>query len=89
VESVTTGREMARLEKVGRLSLSEIVETINKPEGRKRLAAYLDSRPFPRFSAHPKLPDTFVREDEDGTRTVGRFRRGVFEPSAKKSRAVA
>ncbi len=53
--------------------LSNIIETINQPEGRERLAAYLVSRPFPRFVAHPEKAHTFLREDADGTLTEGKF----------------
>lgn len=89
VESVATGRQMAMLQETGQLPLAEIVATVNQTEGRARLKAYLESRPFPRFTPHPELEGTFVREDQDGTRTVGRFQRGIFEPTIRKRRVVA
>ena len=80
VERVANRTQMERLQARAALPLSEIVATINGPEGRARLQSYLDSRPFPRFAAHPELARTFIREEADGTRIVGRFNRGVFEP---------
>lgn len=88
LEEVTTGQQMASLQQAA-LPLSEIVETVNKPAGRKRLANYLNSRPFPRFSPHPKLANTFVREDANGEKTVGRFKRGVFQAIAKQRKTAA
>jgi hypothetical protein len=85
LERVANRTQIERLQNRATLPLSEIVATINSPSGRERLNSYLNSRPFPRFSAHPELARTFVREDADGTRTVGRFNRGVFEPSVDES----
>jgi hypothetical protein len=78
LEKVANSNQMGRLQKKAALPLSEIIATINRPSGRARLKEYLDSRPFPRFSPHPKLARTFIREDADGTRTIGRFQRGEF-----------
>lgn len=89
LEEVATGQQMAVLQQAGTLPLSEIVETLDKPAGRKRLAEYLSSRPFPRFSPHPKLAGTFVREDADGRKVVGRFKRGAFQPLVKQRKNIA
>jgi hypothetical protein len=80
VERVANRTQIERLQARAAMPLSEIVKTINAPAGRARLQAYLDSRPFPRFSAHPTLPRTFIREEADGRRIAGRFQLGVFEP---------
>jgi hypothetical protein len=80
VERVTNRTQIEGLQQRATLSLSEIVRTINAPEGRARLDAYLHSRPFPRYFAHPVLAQTMIREDADGSRTVGRFNGRVFEP---------
>jgi hypothetical protein len=61
-------------------SLSESIESINQPLGRERLAAYLESRPLPRFVADPVEARVMIREDADGTRTRGRFSDGKFVP---------
>lgn len=46
---------------------------IDTPEGRQRVAEYLQSTPFPHFEAAPGRPGTLIMIQEDGTRTVGRF----------------
>jgi hypothetical protein len=89
------GKEMERLMSGAELdrtrarstarSLSESIESINKPLGRARLAAYLDSRPFPRFAADPVEARVMIREDSDGTRTRGRFSGGKFIPLSPAS----
>ena len=53
--------------------LSEAVATVETPEGRARLRAYLATLPFPHFEAHPEMRGLLVRVEEDGTRTVGKF----------------
>ncbi|RYD69319.1 MAG: hypothetical protein EOP84_28685, partial [Verrucomicrobiaceae bacterium] len=59
VESLLRGREVLALRKTNAVRpLSECLETIDSPEGRQRVADYLDSRPFPHYeaaSAHPGL----------------------------------
>jgi len=68
-------REMTIAEK-----LQHALETINEPEGRARLHAYLMSRPFPRFWAHPIIAQRFIREEADGTRIEGHFEHGIWMP---------
>ncbi len=62
------------------MRLLEILTTVNGPEGRARLQKYLESRPLPRFWAHPTLPRTMILEAEDGTRTAGRVVGRKFVP---------
>ena len=64
--------------------LSELVSTMNGPEGRERLANYLESLPFPHFAAHPTKPGMLIRTEENGQRTIGRFvnRQFVLDESA-------
>jgi len=59
--------------------------------GTKRVAAYLEARPFPHYEAESATPGLLVKIDEDGTRTLGRFVNRRFEPvkAAKKKRAHA
>lgn len=74
MEQVMTGEQMLQHGKDGIAArLSEALENVNRPEGRARLQAYLEMRPFPRYWAHPVLARVFIREEEDGTKTVGRF----------------
>jgi hypothetical protein len=74
MERMMSGENIARTRaKSTAESLSRSIETINQPEGRARLQAYLESRPFPRFWADPAEAQVMIREDADGTRTRGRF----------------
>lgn len=65
--------------------LSACLESVDSPEGRRRVSAFLGSQPFPHFEAHPDRPGLLVRIDADGTRTTGQFRNRQFQPVAKKS----
>jgi len=64
-------------------SLVQIFATIDAPEGKKRVSDYLEAQPYPHFEASAK-PGILVRIDADGKRTLGRFIRKKFHPSAKR-----
>jgi hypothetical protein len=53
--------------------LSECLASVDLDQGRKRVAAYLDSRTFPHYEPAPDAPGLLVRIDDDGSRTLGRF----------------
>lgn len=55
------------------MPLSELLATVDSATGRKRVADYLGSRPFPHFESAPGGGGLLVRIDEDGKRTAGRF----------------
>ena len=66
--------EVLRLKQRGGVRpLSECLESVDTDKGRRRLGAYLASRPYPRFEPAPGRPGFLVKIDEDGTRRVGRF----------------
>jgi hypothetical protein len=69
--------------------LSELLETVDAPSGRRRLASYLASQPFPHYEPHPEQPGLLVRIDESGQRTVGRFVRREFRPVRVPAKAAA
>jgi hypothetical protein len=73
---------MAKLRAEGKepRSVSEALREVGTPAGQARVAAGLDSEPFPHFEAAPGRPGLLVKIDEDGTRTVGRFVRRTFTP---------
>ena len=80
VEGLLRGREVLALRKTGR-PLSECLGSVDSPAGRKRVADYLESQPFPHYEAAPEHPGLLVRVDADGTRTFGRFVNRRFEPT--------
>jgi ParD-like antitoxin of type II ParDE toxin-antitoxin system len=60
--------------------LSECLQQIGTPKGRKRLTGVLRQRPFPHYEAASGHPGHVVRIDKHGTRTIGRFRNRRFVP---------
>jgi hypothetical protein len=73
-EQLLDGRRIQRLRAQGGIeSLAKAIDEVEKPAGRLRLKAYLDSLPFPHFEQHPERPDLLVRIEESGQRIVGRF----------------
>jgi hypothetical protein len=73
-EQLLDGRRIQRLRaQDGIESLSKAINEVEKPAGRLRLKAYLDSLPFPHFEQHPQRPDLLIRIEETGQRIVGRF----------------
>jgi hypothetical protein len=64
--------------------LSACLESVDSPEGRQRVAAFLDSQPFPHYQPHPDRPGMLVRIDASGSRTVGRFVKRQFQPIQAK-----
>lgn len=74
IEDLLDGATQRRLlNGSGMQSLSHLVETIAKAEGRKRLKAHLDSEPFPHFEQHPTDKSLLMRIEANGARSVGRF----------------
>jgi len=74
IEPLLQGRQALALCKQGAaLPLSECLESADTPKGRKRLARYLESLPYPHYEAAPSRPGLLVRIDKSGRRTTGRF----------------
>ena len=65
--------------------LSQLIESVDSPAGRKRVAAYLEKQPFPHYEPHPQRKGWLVRIDEDGRRTVGRFVNREFQPERRRT----
>jgi len=82
VELHLRAAEALRLKSEGEARpLSELLATVGTAAGRKRLASYLNQRPYPRFEAATGRRGLVVKIDRDGTRTVGRFVNRRFRPS--------
>jgi hypothetical protein len=67
--------------------LSKCLETIDSPAGRRRVAGYLASLPYPHYEAHPTRAGLLIRVDEGGRRTPGRFVNRRFQPVRTKAAA--
>jgi len=74
LEPILQGAQALALRRAGSVKpLSECLESVDSPEGRRRVAEYLESQPFPHYEPAPNSPGMLVRIEADGTRTVGRF----------------
>jgi hypothetical protein len=81
VELLLEGRQVLALCRSGAARpLSACLESVDSPEGRQRVADFLDSQPFPHYEPHPDRPGMLVRIDADGRKTVGRFVNRQFRP---------
>jgi hypothetical protein len=81
VEPFLSGKAVLDLRKASDQPLSELLRTVNLPEGRARLATYLESRAYPHFEPAGDRPGYLVRIEQDGTRTLGRFVNREFVPA--------
>ena len=73
------GDQALALKKSGAMrSLATAVESVDSAAGRKRVREYLDQQPFPHFKPSTESPGRFIKIDEDGSRTVGRFKNRKF-----------
>lgn len=74
IEPLLDGDRALALQRAGAVRpLSACLAAVDTDGGRRQVAVYLDSRPFPHYEPAPDAPDLLVRIDEDGTRTMGRF----------------
>jgi len=69
--------------------LSKLLETVDSPAGRSRVAAYLQSQPFPHYRPYAGRSGLLERIDEDGSRTVGRFVNRKFKRARLASKTAA
>lgn len=58
--------------------LASLLKSVDSGEGRERVCAYLETRPFPHFEACAEEPGMLIKIEADGTRTRGRFVNRVF-----------
>ncbi|HEU5123051.1 MAG TPA: hypothetical protein VFW05_03200 [Verrucomicrobiae bacterium] len=65
--------------------LSESLRSVDSPEGRKRVAEHLKSRPYPHYEA-TDTPGLLIRIESNGKRTIGRFVNREFQAVKKAKR---
>ena len=86
VESLLDGAQvMALCRQAQQRPLSVCLKSADSPGGRRRVADYLESLPFPHYEPHPSQAGMLVRIDAGGTRTVGRFVNRKFQPVNMKA----
>jgi hypothetical protein len=80
IEPLLQGAQALALRRTGAVRpLSTLIASVDSPQGRERVAQYLEGRPFPHYEPAPERPGWLVRVDADGTRTLGRFVRREFK----------
>ena len=81
IETLLRGEQMLALSKAGKVKrLSDCLDLVDKPEGRKRLADYLQTLPYPHYEPAPDSARLLVRIEANGKRTTGRFVNRKFQP---------
>jgi hypothetical protein len=87
VEPLLRTEQVLRLKRRGATrSLSESLGEVGTAKGRRRVASVIQQRPFPHYAPAPGKPGMLVRTEEDGTRTIGRFRNREFVVAEKKKK---
>lgn len=86
VEPFLQGRQVQALsQNAPTSSLSACLDSVDSPEGRRRVADYLRSQPYPHYEPAPDGRGLLVRIEADGRRTVGRFVKREFRPAKVKA----
>jgi hypothetical protein len=81
VDLLLEGAQVLALRRKGSTQpLSALLDSVDSPAGRGRVAAWLESQPFPHYQPYPEIPGLLERIDEDGSSTVGRFVNRQFTP---------
>ena len=81
IEPLLQGNVAMALSRAGTAkALADCLDTVDTAQGRERLDAYLETRPYPHYEPATDNPGLLVRIDEDGTRTLGRFVNREFRP---------
>ena len=74
LEPLLQGDQMLALLKANAAEpLSKSINSVDSPEGRRRMTDYLKARPFPHYEPAPGRSGYLFRIEADGKRTVGRF----------------
>ncbi len=85
VESVLRTESVLRLKQRGdAVPLSGCLRSVDTREGRARVEAILEARPYPHFEPAPGRPGYLVRIEEGGKRTVGRFVNRTFRSASRR-----
>ncbi len=84
IEPLLSGRQAMALQRSGRSKpLSALLESVDTPRGRHRVADYLKKLPFPHYEPARDAPGCIVRIESNGKRTLGRFVNREFKPVKK------
>lgn len=82
IEQLLSGQQALALRKSGDVKpLSELIASVDSPEGRRRVADYLAQQQFPHYEAAPGQPGYLLRIESNGNRTIGKFVNREFQPA--------
>jgi hypothetical protein len=85
VESLLQGGQaLALCRSAAARPLSACLDAVDSPAGRRRVAEYLQSQPYPHYEPAPGAPGLLVRIEADGKRKVGRFVNRQFRAAKTK-----
>lgn len=86
IEPLLRGDKALALRRAGDSKpLSECLRSVDSPEGRRRVAEHLNSRPYPHYEP-AESPGLLVRIESNGKRTIGRFVNREFQAVRKARR---
>jgi len=66
--------------------LSACLDSVDSTKGRRRVAEFLRTQPYPHYEPAPSAPGLLVRIEAGGKRTVGRFVNRKFQVARPSKR---
>jgi hypothetical protein len=85
VEPLLQGEKaLALCRSAGARPLSACLDEVDSPAGRRRVAEFLNTQPYPHYEPAAGAPGLLVRIEADGKRKVGRFVNRQFKASKTK-----
>lgn len=80
IEPLMRGDQVLALCRAGAAKpLSACLQSVDAPEGRRRVADHLNARPYPHYEPATGSPGLLVRIDAEGRRVLGRFVNREFQ----------
>ena len=85
VESLLQGGQaLALCRSAATRPLSACLDAMDSPAGRRRVAEFLQTQPYPHYEPAAGAPGLLVRIEADGKRKVGRFVNRQFKAAKSK-----
>jgi hypothetical protein len=66
--------------------LSACLDSVDSPQGRRRVAEFLRTQPYPHYEPAPSAPGLLVRIEAGGKRAMGRFVNRKFQVASPPKR---
>jgi hypothetical protein len=87
IEPLLQGAQvMALCREASAQPLSTCLDSVDSPQGRCRVAEFLQTQPYPHYEPAPGTPGLLVRIEAGGKRTVGRFVNRKFQSAKSPKR---